>query len=135
MNAVAPRLSEARLLPKSLHGSRGSPRRSKARSREAPSPQVLSPHRSCLVARARQSSSWSARSLPEHLLWSAAFAPESFGTLATLIPSAPGHFGTFDFFAAEGFHSAGLSAENAVAAAVVCHIAILVPVTSVAASS
>ena len=25
------------------------------------------------------------------------------GTLATLIPGAPGHFGTFDFFAAEGF--------------------------------
>ena len=25
------------------------------------------------------------------------------GTLATLIPGAPGHFGTFDFFAAQGF--------------------------------
>ena len=30
------------------------------------------------------------------------------GTLATLIPSAPGHFGTFDFFAAKGFEVSGL---------------------------
>jgi hypothetical protein len=51
------------------------------------------------------------------------------GTLATLIPGAPGHFGTFDFFAAEGFRISGLGPENALAAAVVCHMAILVPVT------
>jgi glycosyltransferase 2 family protein len=51
------------------------------------------------------------------------------GTLATLIPGAPGHFGTFDFFAAEGFRYAGLDAEKAVAAAIVCHVAVLAPVT------
>ena len=51
------------------------------------------------------------------------------GTLATLIPSAPGHFGTFDFFAAKGFEVSGLDPENALAAAVVSHIAILAPVT------
>jgi uncharacterized membrane protein YbhN (UPF0104 family) len=51
------------------------------------------------------------------------------GTLATLIPGAPGHFGTFDFFAAEGFRTSGLDPENALAAAVVCHIAVLAPVT------
>jgi len=51
------------------------------------------------------------------------------GTLATLIPSAPGHWGTFDFFAAEGFRYSGLNAEKAMAAAIVCHIAVLVPVT------
>ena len=51
------------------------------------------------------------------------------GTLATLIPGAPGHFGTFDFFAAEGFRINGLASEKALAAAVVCHIAVLVPVT------
>ena len=51
------------------------------------------------------------------------------GTLATLIPSAPGHVGTFDFFAAQGFRYGGLDAEAAVAAALVCHLAIIVPVT------
>lgn len=51
------------------------------------------------------------------------------GTLATLIPSAPGHLGTFDFFAAEGFRYGGLDAEAAVAAALVCHVAIIAPVT------
>ena len=57
------------------------------------------------------------------------FYAGALGTLATLIPSAPGHFGTFDFFVAEGFETSGLDPENALAAAVVCHIAILVPVT------
>ena len=51
------------------------------------------------------------------------------GTLATLIPGAPGHFGTFDFFAAEGFRYGGLDAEKALAAAVVCHVAVLAPIT------
>ena len=51
------------------------------------------------------------------------------GTLATLIPSAPGHWGTFDFFAAEGFRYSGFEAEKAVAAAIVCHLVIIVPVT------
>jgi len=50
-------------------------------------------------------------------------------TLATLIPSAPGHLGTFDFFAAQGFRYGGLDAEAAVAAALVCHVAIIAPVT------
>jgi uncharacterized protein (TIRG00374 family) len=51
------------------------------------------------------------------------------GTLATLIPSAPGHWGTFDFFAAEGFRYSGFDAEKAVAAAIVCHLIIIMPVT------
>jgi uncharacterized protein (TIRG00374 family) len=51
------------------------------------------------------------------------------GTLATLVPSMPGHIGTFDFFAAEGFRYGGLSLETAVAAAVLCHIVVVVPVT------
>jgi hypothetical protein len=58
-----------------------------------------------------------------------ALAAGILGTLATLIPGAPGHVGTFDFFATEGFRYGGLSAEEALAAAVVCHIAIVVPVT------
>jgi uncharacterized protein (TIRG00374 family) len=55
------------------------------------------------------------------------------GTLATLIPSAPGHWGTFDFFAAQGFRYSGFDAEKAVAAAIVCHLVIIVPVTLVGA--
>ena len=51
------------------------------------------------------------------------------GTLATLVPGVPGHIGTFDFFAAEGFRYGGLSRETAVAAAVLCHIVVVVPVT------
>ena len=51
------------------------------------------------------------------------------GTLATLVPGMPGHIGTFDFFAAEGFRYGGLNRETAVAAAVLCHIVVVVPVT------
>lgn len=51
------------------------------------------------------------------------------GTLATMVPGVPGHLGTFDFFAAEGFRHGGLSLESAVAAAVLCHIVVVVPVT------
>jgi glycosyltransferase 2 family protein len=63
-----------------------------------------------------------------HLLSGGLYAG-TLGTLATLIPGAPGHFGTFDFFAAQGFQFYGLEPEKAVAAAVVCHLAILAPVT------
>ena len=51
------------------------------------------------------------------------------GTLATLAPGMPGHLGTFDFFAAEGFRFSGVSRDSAVAAAVLCHIVVVVPVT------
>ena len=51
------------------------------------------------------------------------------GTLATLIPGAPGHFGTFDFFVSQGFQYGGLSAEAALAAAIASHLIILAPVT------
>jgi uncharacterized protein (TIRG00374 family) len=64
-----------------------------------------------------------------HLTVTAGLAAGVLGTLATLIPGAPGHVGTFDFFATAGFRYGGLSAEQALAAAVVCHIAIVVPVT------
>jgi hypothetical protein len=64
-----------------------------------------------------------------HLSVTGGLAAGILGTLATLIPGAPGHVGTFDFFATEGFRYGGLSAEEALAAAVVCHIAIVVPVT------
>jgi uncharacterized membrane protein YbhN (UPF0104 family) len=63
------------------------------------------------------------------LLLSGGFGAGVLGTLATLVPGVPGHLGTFDFFAAEGFRYGGLSPEGAVAAAVLCHIVIVVPVT------
>ena len=63
------------------------------------------------------------------LLVSGGLAAGVLGTLATLVPGVPGHLGTFDFFAAEAFRYSGLSPERAVAAAVLCHIVIVVPVT------
>jgi uncharacterized protein (TIRG00374 family) len=63
------------------------------------------------------------------LLLVGGFGAGVLGTLATLVPGAPSHVGTFDFFAAEGFRAAGLSPESAVAAAVLCHIVVVVPVT------
>ena len=56
-----------------------------------------------------------------------------FGTLATLIPGAPGHVGTFDFFAAQGFGAGGLDAGSAIAAALASHLIIIVPITALGA--
>ena len=64
-----------------------------------------------------------------HYLLSGGLGAGVLGTLATLVPGVPGHVGTFDFFAAEGFRYGGLSPEGAVAAAVLAHIVIVVPVT------
>jgi glycosyltransferase 2 family protein len=51
------------------------------------------------------------------------------GTLATLIPGAPGHVGTFDYFAAQGFRVGGIAPTAAVSAAVASHLLIVLPVT------
>ena len=63
-----------------------------------------------------------------------AFAPGPWfslatGTLATVIPSAPGHIGTFDFFAAQGFAAWGASPERAVAFALSVHAVLWVSST------
>jgi len=55
------------------------------------------------------------------------------GTLATLMPGAPGHVGTFDYFAALGFRTGGLRPASAVAAAIAAHLLIVVPVTTLGA--
>jgi uncharacterized protein (TIRG00374 family) len=55
------------------------------------------------------------------------------GTLATLLPGAPGHVGTFDYFAALGFRSGGLDTASAVAAALAAHLVVVVPVTAIGA--
>ena len=52
------------------------------------------------------------------------------GTLATTLPSAPGHVGTFDWFAAQGFEAYGASTEVAVAFALTVHAVLWVPATA-----
>lgn len=51
------------------------------------------------------------------------------GTLATLIPSAPGYLGTFDYFAALGLAAYGASFNSAVAFALTVHAVLWAPVT------
>ena len=55
------------------------------------------------------------------------------GTLATLIPSAPGFVGTFDYFAAQGFSAYGSPMGQAVAFAVTVHALLWVGLTLVGA--
>ncbi len=52
------------------------------------------------------------------------------GTLATTIPSAPGHVGTFDWFAAQGLEAYGTSAEVAIAFALTVHAVLWVSTTA-----
>ena len=52
------------------------------------------------------------------------------GTLATAIPSAPGHVGTFDWFAAQGIEAYGASAEVAIAFALTVHAVLWVSSTA-----
>ena len=52
------------------------------------------------------------------------------GTLATAVPSAPGHIGTFDYFAARGLAAYGASPEVAAALALTIH-ALWIPLTVV----
>lgn len=56
------------------------------------------------------------------------------GTLSGLLPGAPGHFGAYDYFAAQGFQAGGLDAETAVAAALLTHLTIWAPVSLLAAA-
>lgn len=53
------------------------------------------------------------------------------GTLATLLPSAPGYVGTFDFFAMAGWAAHGLGPESATANALVVHLVLWLPLTIV----
>jgi uncharacterized protein (TIRG00374 family) len=53
------------------------------------------------------------------------------GTLATMLPGPPGHFGTFDFFAIRGFTVAGMDTVSAAATAFLAHFLIWAPVTIV----
>lgn len=52
------------------------------------------------------------------------------GTLATLLPSSPGHVGTFDYFAALGLTAYGANVASAAAFAIVVHVLLWVPLTA-----
>lgn len=51
------------------------------------------------------------------------------GTLATLLPSTPGHVGTFDFFAQAAAIAAGNPLAQATAFVIVVHVALWLPTT------
>ena len=55
------------------------------------------------------------------------------GTLATLLPGAPGYIGTFDYFAARGLVAYGVSLETAAAFALTVHAILWVPLTALGA--
>lgn len=55
----------------------------------------------------------------------------SLGTLSTLLPSTPGYFGIFDYFAAKGMEITGIEVNTSVAIAVISHLVIWGPVTLV----
>ena len=52
------------------------------------------------------------------------------GALATALPSAPGHVGTFDWFAAQGLEAYGAPSPRAVAFALTVHAVLWVPLTA-----
>jgi uncharacterized protein (TIRG00374 family) len=51
------------------------------------------------------------------------------GNLGTLLPGAPGHLGTFDFFAMQGLMAVGVEHETAAAFALWVHAILWLPVT------
>lgn len=53
------------------------------------------------------------------------------GTLATALPSTPGHVGTFDYFAALGLAAYGATREAAVVFSLVVHLLLWMPITVV----
>ena len=52
------------------------------------------------------------------------------GSLATAIPGAPGHFGTFHYFAAQGLTAHGATADAAAAVALSVHALLWIPLTA-----
>lgn len=51
------------------------------------------------------------------------------GTLGTLIPSTPGHVGTFDYLAASALQAFAVPSEQAIAAALAIHAVLWLPLT------
>lgn len=61
----------------------------------------------------------------------APFIASVLGNLGTLIPSTPGHIGTFDFFVKEGLLAFNYDPQEAAIVALIAHLCIWFPVTSV----
>lgn len=61
--------------------------------------------------------------------WLAGWFAMALGTLATLLPSAPGYLGTFDYFTAQGFVAYGESFQRAALLALAIHLILWVPLT------
>lgn len=72
-----------------------------------------------------------ARALPQLHQPEAAWLVMPVGTLSTLLPSTPGHVGTFDFFARTAAEAAGNAPAAATAYALVSHVAFWLPLTLV----
>ena len=70
-----------------------------------------------------------ARSLVDVGFAAAAWLALPMATLATLLPSTPGHLGTFDFFAAQAMQMGGNSEVASIAFAVLVHATLWIPVT------
>jgi uncharacterized protein (TIRG00374 family) len=62
------------------------------------------------------------------------FFAGTLGTLATLLPGTPGHFGTLDYFVTEGFMLAGADRVAAVSGALLAHFLLWAPVTLASAA-
>jgi uncharacterized membrane protein YbhN (UPF0104 family) len=60
---------------------------------------------------------------------STSWAATAMGTLATLIPGTPGHFGTFDFFASAGLIVGGVDRSGATLCAILTHFIMWFAVT------
>jgi len=53
------------------------------------------------------------------------------GSLSTLLPSAPGYVGTFDYFTSLAYVQAGFAEEAAIAIAIAVHLVLWIPITMV----
>ncbi len=70
-----------------------------------------------------------ARAIPALVVPEAAWLAMPVGTLSTLLPSTPGHLGTFDFFAQAAALAMGNPLAAATAFALVVHLALWLPTT------
>jgi hypothetical protein len=72
---------------------------------------------------------FSALALPAVLVPSAGWLALPLTALATLIPSAPGYLGTFDYFAVRSMTELGNSIASATAYALLVHSVVWLPIT------
>ncbi|OBX17624.1 hypothetical protein A9995_15365 [Erythrobacter sp. QSSC1-22B] len=73
----------------------------------------------------------SARAIPDIVEPLVGFLALPVATLATMLPSTPGHIGTFDFFAIKSAEALGNSAGAATAFALLVHLVLWLPATMI----